>query len=55
MTRDELLRQDLYNIARFDVETPNYLKYNNILWADILALDMDAVEDAIKQLVEANK
>lgn len=55
MTRDELLRQDLYNIARFDVETPNYVKYNKLLWNDIQALDMEAVENAIIQLMECNQ
>lgn len=55
MTKDELLKQSLYNIAKFDVETPNYLKYNKLLWTDILALDMDAVEQAIIKLTECNK
>ena len=55
MTRDELLRQDLYNIARFDVDTPNYVKYNRLLWLDIQALDMEAVENALIKLLECNK
>ena len=53
--KEEILKRSLYNIAKFDVETPNYLKYNNLLWSDILALDIEAVEDAIVQLMECNQ
>jgi hypothetical protein len=53
--KEEILKRSLYNIAKFDVETPNYLKYNNLLWSDILALDIEAVEEAIIQLMECNQ
>ena len=54
MTRLELLQHDLYRIARYEVDEPNYLKYNKLLWSNILNMDMEAVEEAIKQLWNAN-
>ena len=55
MTRLELLQRDLYQICRYDYDTPDYVRYNQLLWANIQGLDKEAVEDAIKQLVKANK
>ena len=49
------LQHQLYELCRYDVDTINYLKYNQLLWANIQGLDQEAVEDAIKQLVECNK
>ena len=54
MTRLELLQKDLYQICRYDADTKDYIRYNQLLWANIQGLDIEAVEDAIKQLVEAN-
>ena len=55
MTRLELLQKDLYQICRYDADTKDYIRYNQLLWANIQGLDQEAVEDAIKQLVEANQ
>ena len=55
MTQLELLQRSLYSICRYDYDTPDYVRYNQLLWANILGLDQEAVEDAIKQLVEANQ
>ena len=54
MTRLELLQRDLYQICRYDYDTPDYVRYNQLLWANIQGLDTEAVEDAIKQLMECN-
>ena len=55
MTQLELLQRSLYNICRYDQDTKDYIRYNNLLWANILGLDQEAVENAIKQLMECNK
>ena len=54
MTRLELLQKDLYQICRYDADTKDYIRYNQLLWANIQGLDTEAVEDAIKQLIKAN-
>lgn len=55
MTRLDTLRQSLYTICRYDYDTKDYIRYNQLLWANIQGLDKESVEDAIKQLIEANK
>ena len=55
MTRLDTLRQSLYTICRYDYDTKDYIRYNQLLWADIQKLDIEAVEDAIKQLTECNQ
>jgi hypothetical protein len=55
MTRLDTLRQSLYTICRYDYDTKDYIRYNQLLWADIQKLDIDAVEEVIKQLMECNK
>ncbi len=48
------LQYELYELCHYDVETPNYLKYNKLLWDSIQGLDADAINDAIIQLRKAN-
>ena len=48
------LQHQLYDLCRYDVDTPNYLKYNSLLWSNILGLDADAINEAIIQLRKAN-
>ena len=55
MTRLDTLRQSLYTICRYDYDTKDYIRYNQLLWADIQKLDIEAVEEALIQLTEANK
>jgi hypothetical protein len=55
MTRLDTLRQSLYTICRYDYDTEDYIRYNQLLWANIQKLDIEAVEEAIKQLMECNK
>jgi hypothetical protein len=55
MTRLDTLRQSLYTICRYDYDTKDYIRYNQLLWDDIQKLDIDAVEEAIKQLMECNQ
>lgn len=54
MTKNELLKRSLYSIAKYDCETPNYIRYNQILWSNILGLDNEALEEALIKLTEAN-
>ena len=54
MTKTELLQRSLYNIAKYDFDTPNYLHYNQLLWSNIQGLDNEAIEEALIQLTEAN-
>jgi hypothetical protein len=55
MTRLDTLRQSLYTICRYDYDTKDYIRYNQLLWADIQKLDIEAVEDALIQLTKANQ
>lgn len=55
MTRLDTLRQSLYTICRYDYDTKDYIRYNQLLWADIQQLDAEAVEEALIQLTKANK
>ena len=48
------LQHQLYELCRYDVDTINYLKYNQLLWANIQGLDADAINEAIIQLRKAN-
>ena len=48
------LQHQLYDLCRYEVDTPNYLKYNSLLWSNILGLDADAINEAIIQLRKAN-
>jgi hypothetical protein len=54
MDRTELLQRSLYSIAKYDCETPNYIRYNQLLWSNIQGLDNEAIEEALIQLTEAN-
>ena len=54
MTELELLQFDLYRIARYGIETPKYLEYNQLLWSNIQGLSEDAIKEAIKQLEYAS-
>lgn len=54
MTKTELLQRSLYNIAKYDYQTPNYVRYNQVLWSNIQGLDNEAIEEALIQLTEAN-
>jgi hypothetical protein len=55
MTQLELLQKSLYSLCRYDYDDKDYIRYNQLLWANIQGLDKESVEDAIKQLIEANK
>lgn len=48
------LQHQLYELCRYDIDTTNYLKYNQLLWANILGLDADAINEALIQLRKAN-
>lgn len=48
------LRHQLYSIAKYDNETVNYLRYNQLLWNNILGLDAEAINEALIQLRKAN-
>lgn len=54
MDKTELLQRSLYNIAKYDYQTPNYIHYNQLLWSNIQGLDNEAIEEALIQLTEAN-
>lgn len=54
MDKRELLQRSLYSIARYNPETPNYVRYNKLLWSNIQGLDDEAIKDALIQLTEAN-
>jgi hypothetical protein len=54
MDKRELLQRSLYSIAKYDYETPNYVRYNQVLWSNIQGLDNEAIEEALIQLTEAN-
>ena len=55
MTQDlRKLQYELYEICHYDIETPNYLKYNQLLWDNIQGLDAEAMNEAIIQLRKAN-
>ena len=54
MTKTELLQRSLYNIAKYDFETPNYVRYNQVLWSNIQGLDEEAIKEALIKLTEAN-
>lgn len=54
MSKLELMQRSLYSICRYDYDTKDYVKYNRLLWQDIQKLDIEAVEDAIKTLMECN-
>jgi hypothetical protein len=54
MDKRELLQRSLYSIAKYDCQTPNYLRYNQLLWANIQGLDDEAIKEALVQLTEAN-
>lgn len=55
LNKTELLQRSLYSIAKYDCETPNYIRYNQVLWSNILGLDNEALEEALIKLTEANK
>ena len=48
--RLDLLRQSLYTVCRYDYDTKDYVRYNQLLWANIQGLDEEAITDALKQL-----
>lgn len=54
MSKTELLQRSLYSIAKYDFETPNYIRYNQLLWSNIQGLDDEAIKEALIQLTEAN-
>jgi hypothetical protein len=54
MTKTELLQRSLYSIAKYDHETKDYIRYNQLLWSNIQGLDNEAIEEALIQLTEAN-
>jgi hypothetical protein len=54
MDKIELLQRSLYSIAKYDYETPNYVRYNQVLWSNIQGLDEEAIKEALIQLTEAN-
>ena len=54
MDKRELLQRSLYSIAKYDCETTNYIRYNQLLWSNIQGLDEKAIKEALIQLTEAN-
>lgn len=50
MNKLELLQRSLYSICRYDYDTKDYVRYNQLLWANIQGLDEEAITDALKQL-----
>lgn len=54
MNKLELLKKSLYSICRYDYDTKDYIRYNQLLWANIQGLDTEAVEEALRQLTKAN-
>lgn len=54
MSKLELMQRSLYSICRYDYDTKDYVRYNQLLWQDIQKLDIEAVEDALKTLTECN-
>ena len=54
MTKTELLQRSLYSIAKYDCETKDYIRYNQLLWSNIQGLDDEAIEEALIKLTEAN-
>ncbi len=53
--RLDVLRQSLYTICRYDYTDTDYVRYNQLLWANIQGLDEESITDALKQLTECNK
>jgi hypothetical protein len=54
MDKRELLQRSLYSIAKYDYQTKDYIRYNQLLWSNIQGLDNEAIEEALIQLTEAN-
>lgn len=54
MDKRELLQRSLYSIAKYDCETKDYIRYNQLLWSNIQGLDEEAIKEALIQLTEAN-
>ena len=54
MDKRELLQRSLYSVAKYDNQTPNYVRYNKVLWSNIQGLDEEAIKEALIQLTEAN-
>lgn len=54
MDKRELLQRSLYSIAKYDYQTPNYVRYNQVLWSNIQGLDDEAIEEALIKLTGAN-
>ena len=54
MDKRELLQRSLYSITKYDHETKDYIRYNQLLWSNIQGLDEEAIKDALIQLTEAN-
>lgn len=54
MDKRELLQRSLYNIAKYDYQTKDYIRYNQLLWSNIQGLDDEAIKEALIQLTEAN-
>lgn len=48
------LQHQLYNLCRYDADTPQYVRYNKLLWTNIQGLDAEAINEAIIQLRKAN-
>ena len=48
--RIDVLRRSLYTICRYDYTDTDYVRYNQLLWANIQGLDEQSITDAIKQL-----
>lgn len=54
MNRLDILRQSLYTICRYDYTDKDFIRYNQLLWANIQGLDEESITEALKQLTEAN-
>jgi uncharacterized protein VirK/YbjX len=52
MNRLDLLKRSLYTICRYDYTDRDYVRYNQLLWANIQGLDEESITDAIKQLTD---
>ncbi len=55
MTELEKLQYELYMIGRYDIDTKNYLRLNQLLWSNIQGLDEPAIIRSIEKLKECNR
>lgn len=55
MTKLEQLQYELYMIGRYDIDTRNYLRLNQLLWSNIQGLDEAAIVRSIEKLKECNR